>query len=774
MRAEGGVPGFGALHHLERHLFEADAPRLAAGGAVRLLEGGGERAELELVAEDVAGLLARGWPPGEIAVAHRAPESVADLLEEVLRARDVPFALARRVPFAHTAMGRALLGALANDLDPTRPLAAGECLPASVGEHDATLGEHDATLSELLAWLRAPGVLRRPELADELERRARRTGAHTAAQAYALWEADHGPLRPLAELREAAARGPVALIERAARETRRLGEAWASAEPTEARAATAAEETLAELGELARAAPALAPDAAGLRAALRGVTLDVGDPAAAAEAVAVLDPLALRTRRVRALYVCGLQEGVFPAPARPAPYLSEEERRDLALASGLRLGQARDALAAERYLLYAAVSRPRELLVLSWHTADDDGQPCARSLFVDDVCDLYCGDLHEARTRRALGEVGGEGRGAPVAPPALPPAGVGPARPTRGVPARREGLPPEPGVAPSADPRPHQEPGVAPLGDPRVRAWLHERPWSASSLQTWAACPVRWFVERLLRAEDLDPDPEPLARGSLAHAALREVLEGLRRETGSARLTPERLPRARELLRAAVAAHAKQRPLSTAPERVPGARRRLEADLERYLAHAAAGGAGGAEEGGAAESPPEPTHLELPFGFADAPEGLPAVDLGEGVHVRGVVDRVDLAPDGAAVVYDYKGAHVPAPDRWVAERAFQMALYMRAVEALPGVRAVGGFYQPLAGRDLRARGVLAEGEGVAVECVRGDARPPEAVRGLVEEVVAVARQAAAQARAGALQARPATCGFGGSGCAYPSICRCER
>ncbi len=764
-RAEHYAPAArAALHHLERHLFETDAPRLAAGGAVRLLEGGGERAELELLAEDVAGLLARGWPPGEIAVAHRAPESVADLLEEVLCARGVPFALARRVPFAHTAVGRALLGVLAaapaNDLDPTRPLAAGECLPASVGEHDTTLGE-------LLAWLRAPGVLRRPELADELERRARRTGAHTAAQAYALWEADHGPLRALAELREAAARGPAALIERAAREARRLGEAWASAmlsaapaTQLEARAATAAQETLAELGELARAAPALAPDAAGLRAALRGVTLDVGDPAAADEAVAVLDPLALRTRRVRALYLCGLQEGVFPAPARPAPYLSEEERRGLALASGLRLGQARDALAAERYLLYAAVSRPRELLVLSWHTADDDGQPCARSLFVDDVCDLYCSDLHEARTKRALGEVGGEGRGAPVAPPASPPAGVGPQRPTRGVPARRGGLPPER--------------GMAPLTDPRVRAWLHERPWSASSLQTWAACPVRWFVERLLRAEDLDPDPEPLARGSLAHAALREVLEGLRRETGSARLTPERLPRARELLRAAVAAHAERRPLSTAPERVPGARRRLEADLERYLAHAAACGAAGAEEGGAAESSPEPTHLELPFGFADAPEGLPAVDLGEGVHVRGVVDRVDLAPDGAAVVYDYKGAHVAAPDRWVAERAFQMALYMRAVEALPGVHAVGGFYQPLAGRDLRARGVLAEGEGVAAECVRGDARPPEAVRGLVEEVVAAAREAAAQARAGALQARPATCGFGGSGCAYPSICRCER
>ena len=310
--------------------------------------------------------------------------------------------------------------------------------------------------------------------------------------------------------------------------------------------------------------------------------------------------------------------------------------------------------------------------------------------------------------------------------------------------------------------------GIAPLSDPRVLAELRERRlWSASGLQAWAGCPVRWFVERLLGAEDLEPDAEPLARGGLAHAALRDVLEGLRRETGSARLTPERVPRARELLHAALERHAGERPLSTAPERVPGVRRRLEADLERYLEHAA----GGSEAG--QENPLEPTHFELPFGFPEEPGGLPALDLGEGVLVRGRIDRVDLAPGGAAVVYDYKGTLAPPPDRWVAERSFQAALYMRAVEALPDVRAVGGFYQPLSGRDLRARGVLAQGEGVELECVRGDAREPAEVHELVEEVLAAARAAAAQARAGALEARPQTCGFGGSGCVYPQICRCE-
>jgi ATP-dependent helicase/nuclease subunit B len=227
-------------------------------------------------------------------------------------------------------------------------------------------------------------------------------------------------------------------------------------------------------------------------------------------------------------------------------------------------------------------------------------------------------------------------------------------------------------------------------------------------------------------------------------------------------------------------------------------RRRLEADLERYLEHAAECGAraqgerasGSGPDAHVHQTPLEPTHLELPFGFPGerpapaaggregeragaVPPELPALDLGEGVLVRGRIDRIDLAPGGEAVVYDYKGAHAPPPDRWAAERHFQIPLYLRAVEELLGARLAGGFYQPLAGRDLRARGLLAEGEGVELQCVRGDTREPAEVRELVDDILAAAREAGVQARAGALQARPETCGFGGTGCMYPTICRCE-
>ncbi len=707
------------LSHLERSLFEPGGARVDPADAVRLLEGGGERAELELVAREIAALLESGMAAEEIAVVLRAPGVAADLIEEVLAAARIPYALQRRRGFADTAIGGALIG----------------WLRCATPEGDA---------ADLLAWLRAPGLLERPELADWLEAAALRAGASSAGQARALWERKHWRLRAIDQLGEAQRRGGRALIERATREldwlfsAPRRGQASLigneQTELDEARALVAGTRALKALGELERVAPEAAiVDASEIARALEGVEIVSGERAAPGR-VAVLDPLALRARRVRALFVCGLQEGVFPAPARPQPFLSEEERRRLAETAGLRLGEHEDALAAERYLLYAAVSRPRERLVLSWHVAGDDGAPTARSLFVDDICDLFDESLTERVSRRSLGAVGWSD--SPIAP--------APVRPR----------------------------GPAPLGDAELLAELRSHTWSASSLEVWMSCPMRWLVERLLRVRDLDPDPEPIARGGLAHAALKDTLEALKLETGSARLTLARLERARFLLRAALAENESEFPLSAAPERRPGMRRRLQADLERYLRHAAE-----------CESPLEPSRFELGFGFEagderggeDLPAGasLPAFDLGGGTMLRGRIDRIDIGSGGEAVVYDYKGRIAPPAAKWGAAGGnVQVALYMRAVEQLLGLRAVGGFYQPLAGGDLRARGVLDEDGGIEIECVRGERREHAETREILDGAVTAAREAAAQAGRGELRAQPRTCAYRG-GCAYPTICRCE-
>lgn len=299
-------------------------------------------------------------------------------------------------------------------------------------------------------------------------------------------------------------------------------------------------------------------------------------------------------------------------------------------------------------------------------------------------------------------------------------------------------------------------------------------------------------MERLLRARTVEPDPEPLARGGLAHAVLADTLLGLRERTGSARLTPARLALARELLNVALRRHEHRYPLSAKAERVPSARRRLEADLARYLAHACA-----------QSSPLEPTYLEIGFGFEDEQEGmdgerhdggalgersearaedgggiatggrLPALDLGGGVRLRGRIDRIDVGPDGQAVVYDYKGSSVTPSARWIADGKIQLALYMRAAEDLLGLKVVGGMYQPLGGVDLRARGILDGDSGLELGCVRNDVVGAGELEEIVAEAIALARDAAARAVTGAIDARPATCSYTGR-CAYPAICRSGR
>ncbi len=276
------------------------------------------------------------------------------------------------------------------------------------------------------------------------------------------------------------------------------------------------------------------------------------------------------------------------------------------------------------------------------------------------------------------------------------------------------------------------------------------------------ACPARWFVERALRPGRVEPDPEPLVRGGLAHAALRETLEGLRARTGSARIAPQHLELALALLGEALERGERDFPLSAQPERVPGSRRRLRADLERYLRHAAQ-----------QSSPLEPTHLELGFGFAEESEGLPALELTPGVHLRGRIDRIDIAPDGAAVVYDYKGAYVTPAARWLGDRKVQLALYMRAAQELLGLRVIGGFYQPLAGPDLRARGVLEREAGLELGCVETDLLERAELDQLLAQSVALAQRAVEQALRAEIEARPSRCTPAGR-CEYPAICRHGR
>jgi hypothetical protein len=248
---------------------------------------------------------------------------------------------------------------------------------------------------------------------------------------------------------------------------------------------------------------------------------------------------------------------------------------------------------------------------------------------------------------------------------------------------------------------------------------------------------------------------------------LKDTLEGLRLQTGSARLRGATLTLARELLDASLQARESEHPLSVAPERRAAVRRRLQADLERYLTQAAE-----------ADSPLEPTELELGFGFDGSDDrgeatALPALELGGGFKLRGRIDRIDVGSRGEAVVYDYKGKDAPAAARWIRDGKLQVALYMRAAEELLGLDVIGGLYQPLSGSDMRARGAFAGESGVELDCVSTDLLERSELAELLADALAKAREVAEQTASGELRAQPQTCAWRG-GCQYPTICRCER
>jgi ATP-dependent helicase/DNAse subunit B len=223
-----------ALAVLERELFEG-APGGGGGRpdpapALALHLAGGERAEAELAGAEVLRALRGGVTPGDVAVVGRDPARAAPLLEEVLDSLAVPFSLERDRPLGHTVLGRGLVALL-------------RCAGGS------------GSAADLVTYLRTPGRVRRPELADAFEAELLRAGIADAEAGRARWETRHWPLDELDRL--GAARGG-ALLEALDRRLERLFAAphersaplFAGVGNEDVAAVRAARAALAQLAEL--------------------------------------------------------------------------------------------------------------------------------------------------------------------------------------------------------------------------------------------------------------------------------------------------------------------------------------------------------------------------------------------------------------------------------------------------------------------------------------------------------------------------------------------
>jgi ATP-dependent helicase/DNAse subunit B len=701
-----------ALHHLERWLFEPAPPeRIDPGHAVRLLESAGGRAEAELVAAETVALLRAGVPAEEIAVVYRSLARGGTLVAHVLEGYGVPVSFEHRISFAHTALGRGVL-------------ALARC---------ALLPPGEATAHDLLGYLRAPGVLDRPEKADALEAEVIRWRLHTAAEARERFEFQLGELDTLRrsdDPREGLLQRARRLLSRPYRDTAPV---LSGEEALDARALAGMARALDELSDLHEQLSG--PELIELLEAIEVDTPARGGPGA----VILAEPLAIRARRFRVVFVCGLQEGEFPRVPPPDPFLPDERKRELAACSGLVLPMVEDALDRERYLFYASVSRATERVVLSYRSSDEEGNLELASPFVSDVEELVDEGWREHRCRRLLGDL---------------------VWPAETAPTERERARSEVARAGAGGSAPASEPLTGHLGAAALRHVRHTEVVSAGGLEKYSACAFRWLVESELQPDELRPESDPLARGSYIHQVLERLLSRL-----GAAVTPETLPRALGILEELTS--------ELPPELAAGRPERLReaigaaiaADLCRYLAYEAAGG-----------SEWEPRYLELRFGFDDdREESLPALQLGEGaelVSVRGVIDRVDVDPDGRrAIVRDYKSGAAREEyrgDRWSADGTLQVPLYMLAVRELLRLDPVAGLYQPLRG-ELRARGAFLEDAPVGGRLVGRDRRDETALAAELTDAKRRAVELAARIRAGELTPSPETCSR--NGCMYPGICR---
>ncbi|MGI8631727.1 MAG: PD-(D/E)XK nuclease family protein, partial [Solirubrobacterales bacterium] len=526
---------------------------------------------------------------------------------------------------------------------------------------------------------------------------------------------------------------------------------------------------LAELAEH----PVLLPSAAELARLLAAlpVPLWAGPGGVPRDRVRLLSPYRLRGRRVRHLFVCGLQDGAFPRTQADSPILSDDDRRLLGLAER---AQREDE---ERYLFAVCLSRPTERLVLSYRATDDDGRAQARSPFVDELRGHLDppppaegeDPLEQALLReRPLTQV----TFAPEQAPSARELGRAIAlRPKADRPGLLEAVA-DPDLAQDLTGRIGAAAAAAgslpgPLTHPAVIAELAARRlYGASTLETHATCSYMRFADHELKAQPLEPKAEPLREGGILHRALELLYRNPPVGSTPRPSTVSRWKeRASELLVEVEAADG----IETGDGPGLAAHARRDAALRRFC-----------EREARVESPWHPSRLEASFGRGgDDDPG--ALDLGP-LELHGVIDRIDVlgAPgEQMAMVRDYKsGRNVTPGAKFSDDGKLQLPLYMLAVRELWGHQPTGGVYHPLGartGKD-RPRGLVdreatddLEGE----ELYSNDLVDSEAIQAAIDGARATAVEIALAVQEGAVTRNPRDnkCPWW---CRYAAVCRMER
>jgi ATP-dependent helicase/DNAse subunit B len=728
-----------SLAHLERALF-AEGPRPEPPpleGAVRFLEGAGSRGALELVAEEILRLLRNGTTPEAIGVVCPSLDRLREPLETAFATAGVPYAVEGRVRLGQTPFGHTLLSALR--------------FLWQTGER-----------RDLFGFLRSPYSGLPRAHADYLEGRLRGLGVRTGVEERAV--ALRGqPLPLLDDVR--AAGSPVEAVRVLGRAMLRAAHGLEAPPVGEAsrldlRMFEGVSRLLTELAGWAELAGELTRE--DVLAALERLPVRLAG-AAEPGRVAVLDLLRVRTRRFDVVVLLGLEEGSLPRRSSVSPFLDDDMRRALDERTRARLARP-DPVSRDRFLFYAACTRPSRRLYLVREAATDDGAPRQASPFWDEVRTLFDpADVARWTRRRPLSALTWPLDEAPTERErlrALAALSAGDAPAAEAL-ALANGWERRFRRARGAFERPTA------LTSPAVLAELAARTtFNVTELEAFASCSSIWLVERLVSPRSIDAEVDAKLRGSIAHTTLHRFYAGLPKELGAEQVDPARVEDAvRFLHRCFDDALAGVRQELSELER-----RELEGqlwrDLERFVRDEAE-----------AELPLVPRRFEVSFGTErSSPELQRGLDLG-GFALSGKIDRIDVDPMSArGIVWDYKsGKTAFSAAKIDSEQRLQIPLYMLVLRDLVGIEPLGGLYRALAGEGA-ARGLLrssARDDGIP-GFSRNDYRDEDEFWAQIERAVEHARGFAGRMRAGDVRYDPLGDGACHSWCELAPMCRVRR
>lgn len=215
---------------------------------------------------------------------------------------------------------------------------------------------------------------------------------------------------------------------------------------------------------------------------------------------------------------------------------------------------------------------------------------------------------------------------------------------------------------------------------------LDEPCLSPSQIESYLECPYKWFAQRRLRLDDLDEGFGPLEMGDFAHNALHSFYKHMSEDLSEAKVTPQLLPQARELMADVLARHKALQPHLRQSENrlIPTSQveHRELAELERklmdYLDFEA-------------ELLPTfaPKYLEYDVACGGA------VDYA-GHKLLGTADRIDVDGEGRCAIIDYKGSISGSYALGVREEGrlgkVQALIYAQVVRRTLGLEPVGALY----------------------------------------------------------------------------------